>query len=76
MGKKKKKHDKIALVQSADEMDDGTLLNHLEVRHAHDTGVPRFQRENVIREWIGPYRAFHERVHSIAVYPYDHIHEE
>lgn len=59
-------------------MDDETFLKHLEYRHAEeckfeDTPVAR----RAVDAWIGAYRAFHDRLHKIAVPgQYDHYHED
>ena len=72
---KEKKGDRLVWVPAASDMDDETLLRHLEKRHSHETGVPHHGRENVIEAWIGPYRAFHERIHSLNQHDHEHLEE-
>jgi hypothetical protein len=65
-------------VPNQDEMDDDTFISHLELRHAAEC---KFENKKVRRmavsAWIGPYRAFHDRLHRLATPgQYDHTHEE
>lgn len=65
-------------VPTTDEMDDETFLKHLEYRHAAEC---KFENGEVARRavdaWIGAYRAFHDRLHRIAIPgQYDHYHED
>lgn len=69
--------DEQVQVPDADDMDDQTFLQHLDKRHTHETSVEQQLHKSVhAREaWVGAYRAFHERQHSIkGEEAYDHIH--
>lgn len=64
-------------VPPSSDMDDETFLKHLEYRHADQC---KFETSEVARraveQWIGAYRAYHDRLHKIAVPgQYDHYHE-
>jgi hypothetical protein len=63
-------------VPLAEQMDNETFIKHLEYRHAQDCG---FEQAIVSRDgmvaWIGAYRAFHDRLHTLAIPgQYDHVH--
>lgn len=68
-------------VPAADDMDDETFLKHLELRHAEEvkfetSGVGRTARR-AMSSWLPTYRAFHARLHQIAMPgQYDHVHED
>lgn len=64
----------IVRVPAAEDMDDETFLKHLELRHKQDTKVEGYLHRHQVPEWIGLYRAFHNRVHEIAV-PGQHDHK-
>lgn len=72
----KKKH-KVVDVPHAEDMDDETFIKHIEARHAAECKVEGYIAREAVPAWINTYRAFHERLHSIAVPgQYNHIHEE
>jgi hypothetical protein len=66
------------VVPDADDMDDETFMKHVEARHQADyklggTTTTRY----ALQAWIGPWRAFHRRLHDLEVPgQYDHIHED
>lgn len=65
------------VVPDAGDMDDETFIMHLEKRHARDCG---FENSPISRRameaWLPVYRAFHERLHRLAVPgQYDHEHD-
>lgn len=68
--------DGMTLVPDADDMDDETLLKHLDKRHP-ETGVEKSLSKSVhAREaWVPAYRAWHARQHRIQEYE-DHEHED
>jgi hypothetical protein len=76
MRKHVQKHspDEVVEVPDAEDMDDETFIKHIEHRHAEECKVEGFIARHAIDAWIGPYRAFHDRLHSIAV-PGQHDHE-
>jgi hypothetical protein len=64
-------------VPPAGDMDDETFLKHIEHRHADECHVEGFIARHAVSQWIGSYRAFHQRLHEIAMPgQYDHEHEE
>lgn len=68
--------DEIVEVPDAEDMDDETFLKHIENRHARECHVEGYISRHAIDAWIGSYRAFHDRLHSLAVPgQYDHVHE-
>lgn len=70
-------HDEVVEVPDAGEMDDETFIKHLELRHADECRIENYLSRNAIGAWIGAYRAFHDRLHLIAVPgQYNHTHEE
>ena len=70
--------EEVIEVPHSDDMDDETLIKHIEHRHAQDyrvegTSVSR----NAMEAWIAVWRAYHDRLHKIATPgQYDHEHEE
>jgi hypothetical protein len=67
--------ENLVVVQDADEMDDLTFIKHMEHRHEADTGIESHHL-HAMDAWVPAYRAFHERLHKIALPgQYDHIHE-
>jgi hypothetical protein len=69
--------DEVVSVPLADQMDDDTLLNHIEARHAAECKVETFISRHNVSAWISTYRVFHDRLHKIAVPgQYDHVHED
>lgn len=75
MGKK----NKVIRVPHADEMIDETFLLHIEARHAKECKVEKGTSisRHALDAWIGAYRAYHQRLHDIAVPgQYNHVHEE
>ena len=76
MGKKKKQ--KVVRVPMAKDMEDEHFIRHIEKRHAAECKVENgYIARQAVEAWIGSYRAFHERLHAIALPgQYDHIHEE
>ena len=83
MGKKTKKYKpKIkkspprVVVPDADDMDDETLLKHIELRHRDEAKVETYISRRSVSAWIGMYRAFHGTIHRLATPgQYDHVHE-
>lgn len=75
MGKKK---NKIVRVPLAEDMEDEHFIRHIEKRHAAECKVENGEiARQAIDAWIGSYRAYHERLHKIAVPgQYNHVHEE
>lgn len=64
-------------VPLADDMDDETFLKHIEHRHADECKVEEFLHRHAVEAWVTSYRAYHERLHKIAVPgQHDHTHEE
>lgn len=64
------------VVPMAEEMDDETFIRHIEARHAKECKVEGYIHRHAVDAWIGVYRAFHERLHRIAVPgQHDHVHE-
>ena len=63
-------------VPSADDMDNETFLRHMDARHAADVkDGPLSVHPDSVDAWVDPYRAFHDRLHDIAVPgQYDHEH--
>lgn len=75
MGKSKKDKGPV-VVPHQDDMDDETFMLHLEKRHAADTKVERLNR-HAVPQWIGAYRAFHNRLHAIGLPgQYEHDHDQ
>lgn len=75
-GKQKVEILNIVEVPDADDMDDDIFIKHLEARHASECKI-----ETTIKirkgAWVSTYRAFHDRLHRLAVFgQYDHEHEE
>ncbi len=58
-------------VVSADEMDNETLCRHLEARHAEAIDIEKngslLRHPDKADAWVLPYRAFHDRLHDIAL---------
>lgn len=72
--------DDVVEVPDADDMDDETFLLHLEKRHGTEVHLPvpaeSAMKNRAVEAWIGSYRSFHDRLHSLAVPgQYDHEHE-
>jgi hypothetical protein len=66
-------------VVSADDMDAETLYKHLNARHLHDLGMnaEMYFSEEYSESLIGSHRAFHARVHALALSGHhDHVHED
>lgn len=75
MGKKKAKYRGQVEVPMTEELDDDTFLRHLELRHSAECGVEESLPRLAVEAWVGTYRAFHERLHRIAVPgQHDHVH--
>jgi hypothetical protein len=73
MGKKKK----TVIVPLAEDMPDEDFIKHIEHRHASECKVEGYIARQAVDAWIGTYRAFHERLHKLAVPgQYDHTHDE
>lgn len=68
----------VVSVPMTEDMDDETFIKHLELRHPKDVQMETSSMSRrAMSAWIGTYRAFHDRLHSIAAPgQYDHIHEE
>lgn len=68
----------VVCVPLAEDMDDETFIKHLELRHPKDVHLEvSTMSRRAMSAWIGTYRAFHDRLHSIAAPgQYDHYHEE
>ena len=56
-------------VQNGDEMDNLTFLKHMDKRHSEVVlnGPLAESRTPPYDSWVGPYRAFHDNLHNIAV---------
>lgn len=79
MGKKKPEECRVVQVPEASDMDDMTFLKHLDARHSHEVKTEKKLAKfpHIVEAWVGPYRAFHQRLHEIAAPgQYDHTHEE
>lgn len=74
MNGRKHEPEDIVVVPDADEMDDETLLNHLELRHADECKIESFIKREAVSSWIRTYRVYHDRLHQVAV-PGQHDHE-
>lgn len=67
--------DDVVEVVDADEMDDTTFIKHMEKRHQGDTGIESHHL-HAMDAWVPAYRAFHDRLHRIAMPgQYDHTHD-
>ncbi len=74
VGKKNKKH-KLVEVPVSEEMDNETFLLHLEHRHRAEAKIEDYTKTHGVESWIGVYRAFHDRLHRIAIPgQHDHVH--
>lgn len=67
----------IITVPSIDDMDNETFLKHMDARHAADViDGPLSAHPDRADEWVAPYRAFHERLHELALpgqYGHEHL---
>lgn len=72
MGKKIKQP--LVEVPDIDWMEDEDFIKHLEKRHAAECKIEGYLSRHSIPTWLPLYRAFHERLHTIAV-PGQHDHE-
>lgn len=63
-------------IPNTDEMDNETFLKHMDARHADEVKChPLSNHPDRHDNWVGPYRAFHERLHDLALPGrYDHEH--
>jgi hypothetical protein len=76
MGKGKFKFKEKVIVPLEEQMDDETFMLHLENRHAKECQIENYLSRHSVPAWLGLYRAFHERLHRIAVPgQHDHVHE-
>jgi len=66
-----------AVVVAAEGMDDETFCAHLNKRHLNDLGLSGIEHhEPTAPSYYASLRAFHDRVHDIAVPgQHDHAHE-
>jgi hypothetical protein len=67
----------IVTVPSIDDMDDDTFCRHMDARHSESlsNAGPLSAHPDRAPEWVLPYRAYHDRLHDIAVPgQYDHEH--
>ena len=66
-------------VPSAEDMDNLTFLKHMDARHSNEVRngpLATAKSDPTDDGWVGPYRAFHERCHDIAVpgqYNHEHL---
>lgn len=66
--------DPVEVVAISD-MDNDTFLKHMDARHKGDfVGWPLSTHPDRDDAWIGPYRAFHDRLHDIHHGQIDHVH--
>lgn len=69
----------VTRVPASEDMDNLTFLKHMDARHSHEVlnGPLATARSEPSNDgWVGPYRAFHDRLHDIAVpgqYEHEHL---
>lgn len=58
----------IAQVVNSDDMSDDDFCRHIDARHAEhlSNAGPLSGHPDRAPEWMGPWRAFHDRLHDIA----------
>lgn len=62
-------------VVCADDMDNETFLKHMDKGHAREVANgPLAGSLGVDDGWVGPYRAFHDRMHELHHETQDHEH--
>lgn len=66
----------VTIVPDPDDMDDDTMIKHLEHRHAKECKIEGYVARHNVDVWIDMYRVFHDRLHRLAAPgQYDHVHE-
>lgn len=71
----------IALVPAAEDMDDETIVRHINARHCEDVGGAKLSLDGPLRlgtvATLSAYRAFHSRLHALSTPgQYDHEHDD
>lgn len=56
-------------------MTDETFIKHIVLRHADEIDEGVAKHPHIVAAWVDPYRAYHDRMHALALPgQYDHEH--